>query len=158
MLRPADDTITAALSHKHHPIIHVGAGPIQLVCGFTLGRVHPSHSIFRGFFFLFSLSIYFSPPLHHLLLALGVQGVLYSRLHEKNRMPVIPSRDVSVCVCVCVCVCVYVCVCVCCVCVYVRVYTCACVYVCACVVVGVRARECMRAGTDFSANSGPLCA
>jgi len=25
------DAVAAALSHKHHPIFHVGAGPIQLV-------------------------------------------------------------------------------------------------------------------------------
>jgi len=27
---PAHDAVATALSHKHHPIIHVGAGPLNL--------------------------------------------------------------------------------------------------------------------------------
>jgi len=33
---PAHDTVAAALLHKHHLIIHVGAGPIQLIHGSLL--------------------------------------------------------------------------------------------------------------------------
>ena len=45
----AHDAVAVVLSHKHHPIIHVGAGPIQLIYGSLLKQIEfvPRTSLHR---------------------------------------------------------------------------------------------------------------
>ena len=50
---PAHDSVAAAVSHKHHSIIRVGAGLIQFVYGRTCSsaaKVIPTNFYFRHFF------------------------------------------------------------------------------------------------------------
>jgi hypothetical protein len=53
---PAHDTVVAALSHKHHLIIHVGACSIQLANGSPL--LFATELIHHRFLFSFFLSFY----------------------------------------------------------------------------------------------------